>query len=199
VYENRRILETIDMQLKLTESARKTAGEVLLSCISVFYVCYTLIWISPDRELKTRLVAPFRLWWEFWGLNQHWAMFSPTIRDLNVHTSGTLTLQDGTVVIWEPPRMERLNLFDRFRLAKWRKWDDDWLPWPKYKPFYPDVARYVGRLHYLENNKPAFFSLHLHWTKLPRVEEKFFERTRLPEHSKYNTLFTYFFSDKDFK
>jgi hypothetical protein len=102
-------------------------------------------------------------------------------------------------MIWQLPRMDKLNLIDRFRYEKFRKWDVDSLPWPDYKNFWPDFARYSGRLYYCPENKPVQLTLHIFWNDIPRPSDKLTDRSDLPQHTKLQTQFTYFYTDKDFE
>jgi len=186
-----------EMQLDLSKGIGKTGGEIFLSLVSIFYVTYNAIWFLPDSSFKTTLLQPVRMWWNFWGFNQQWSLFSAGLSRYNLHTIMTLTFADGTTMLWEPPRMERMDLWDAFRLQKWRKWDVDYLPWDRYKEYYPDVARYVARLNYNPRNKPTMFQMHLCSTEIPAIDQEFIKRTQLPEHTTYSTIFVYKFSDRD--
>jgi hypothetical protein len=102
-------------------------------------------------------------------------------------------------MLWEAPRMEKLSLMDRFRLEKFRKWGVDSLPWADFKEFWPDFARYLGHQYYDPGNKPVFLSLCLYWSDIPPPESASNSRSKLPEHTKFTTQFTYRYVPEDFK
>ena len=187
------------MQFQLTDSIRKTAGEIFLSLVSLAYIFFTAVWLLPDSTWKTTLKAPVEMWWPFLGLRQRWSMFSPRLRKVNQHVIATLTFEDGTSMVWEPPRMERLKWQDRFRLEKFRKWDVDYLPYDVYQDFWPDLARYVARLNYNGHNRPSLFELHTYSAEIPDVNKTVLSRGNLPAHTNYNTIFVYKYSAKDFQ
>lgn len=186
------------MIAKVSNVKLKTALEIVISAITVVYFFLVIMWLCPSSELTTRIVAPIKFFWLFWGLEQNWKLFSPLIRNINYHTSATITFQDGTETVWEPPRMEKLSLIDKFRLEKFRKWSVDSLPWPDYKEFWPDFARYVGRKYYVAQNPPVSLSLILHWIEIP-LPEKNVARDSLPEHTKTSTVFFYRYRNQDFQ
>src|SRR6516164_7758405 len=125
------------------------ATQPLIACLVALYFFYAVVWLCPACEFKRRLLAPVNHLFFYWRLDRSWALFSPTIRTINYHTGVTVTFEDGTKVIWELPRMDRLNMWERLRWDKWRKLDVDSLPWDIfYKDFWPDFARYVGRKYY---------------------------------------------------
>jgi hypothetical protein len=173
--------------------------EHLVSAAVFLYVLISAVWLCPDTPTRKRFLEPVRTFWLYWGLDQNWSLFSPVIRDINFHTTATITFEDGTRMIWEPPRMERLSTFDRFRMEKFRKWDVDCLPGPNYKEFWPDFARFLGCRYYDAENKPVLLSLHIYWTDIPAPQAKLESRDPPREHTKFATVFTYRYAPEDFK
>jgi hypothetical protein len=173
--------------------------EVALSCLVAFYMCEAIASVSPDSSLKTAITEPVDNYWSFWGFTQSWSLFSPLIRNINFHAASTITFENGQVLLWQLPRMDRLDLYQRWRLEKFRKWDVDALPWPDYKSFWPAFARYAGRLYYSPTNKPKQLSLFYEYIEIPPPGEHLTDRYELPPHSKPVTVFTYFYKPEDFK
>ena len=188
-------------QNKLTEGALS----VLIAC----YLFFTITWLTPESEMRTRTLEPVKQFWLFWGLDQNWRLFSPVIKDINFHTMAVMTFEDGYRLSWELPRMKRLNYVERLRDEKYRKWCVDSLPWPDYKEFWPDFARYTGRKFYNKANKPVSLSLQLFWIEIPRpggtaghkkgemIDDKIVPASALPEHTKMNTVLFYQFRPED--
>ncbi|MBK7745864.1 MAG: hypothetical protein IPP57_01825 [Candidatus Obscuribacter sp.] len=181
------------------ETLGKTSRrEALTSLLIALYLSCQIAWLSLDSPLRTRIVEPFTQFWLFWGLDQNWRLFSPEIKNINFHTVAVITFEDGSKLNWELPRMKRLNYWERFRDEKYRKWCVDSLPWPDYKEFWPDFARYAGRKYYQPNNKPVSLSLLLYWIEIPKPEAKIVPVAKLPEHTKVNTVFYYRYKASDF-
>lgn len=178
--------------------------EVILSTVTITWVLITAFWLVPDKDdvgiLRKRIVGPVQMFWLFWGLEQSWALFSPTIRDMNYHTVGVVTLKDGSKLIWEPPRMDKLDIWERFQKEKYRKWGVDSLPWKPFKEFWPYMARYVGRQVQNQENPPVQFSLLLYWTKIPPpTETEFVSKSKLPAHTNCSNVFTYVYRKEDLR
>jgi hypothetical protein len=176
-----------------------TLRELVLSVCFVCYIGLTVIWLLPNSEPKTRIFDHLSVWWNFWGLNQNWSLFSPEIRSINLHVSAVITFEDGTKLIWQAPRMDKLGLLDRFYYEKFRKLVIDSMPWPSYKSFWIDTAKYVGKKFYCPENKPVWFSLQLHWIEIPKPEGNLVDRNALPEHTKIYTVFSYKYGKEDFQ
>jgi hypothetical protein len=187
--------------MQVPARSRNTLFEAIASTCIAIYLFFTIAWLSPEGELRTRLIEPVKNFWMFWGLDQNWRLFSPVIKDINFHTVAVITFEDGYRLSWELPRMKRLNYLERFRDEKYRKWCVDSLPWPDYKEFWPDFARYVGRKFYNKANKPVSVALQLYWIEIPKPDAKgngeIVAAGALPEHTHMNTVFFYQYRPED--
>ena len=174
--------------------------ELVLSAVTVVYLVVALFWLMDESVLRTRMLEPVKITWLFWGLEQNWRLFSPSIRNINYHTVGIITRRNGFRELWEPPRMERLDWYSKFTEEKFRKWSVDTLPWASHKEHWPYIARYIGRKVYDEKNPPVELTLCLQWTRIPKPSDaELVSRSKLPIHSHFNHVFTYKFQPEDFK
>lgn len=41
--------------------------ETLLSCLILAYLFFTITWLSPESNLRTRILEPVKQFWLFWG------------------------------------------------------------------------------------------------------------------------------------
>ena len=182
----------------MAELLAKRKWHIIMSIpIAVYFFC-TLVFLSPKTEWRDRLVDRITPFWNYWRLDQNWALFSPVIRDINYHSSAIITFQDGTKTIWDLPRMNKLYMETEYRDEKWRKWSGDSVPWPSYKEYWPDLARYIGRKFYNPTNKPVAIVLGLYWVNIPppAVNQP---QGELPYHSFYNRVFSYRYTAEEFK
>jgi hypothetical protein len=176
----------------------KRKWQILLSIPIALYFFYSIVFLCPDSLWRTRLVSGVSLFWNYWRLDQNWALFSPAIRDINYHTAAIITFQDGTRTVWELPRMNKLCLETTYNDEKWRKWAGDSVPWPNYKQFWPDLARYIGRKFYNHDNQPTAMVLCLYSVKIPppTVNQP---QSQLPYHTEYSYIFSYRYTPEDFQ
>jgi hypothetical protein len=177
----------------------RAGKDMAVSALIIVFLFYTIAWLSPETNLRKVIIEPVRPFFLFWGLNQNWRLFSPVIRNINYHSEAILTMADGSRLVVEMPRMERLNMLERFRLEKYRKWSSDSLPWPDYKEFWPDFARYIGRRHYNKANKPISLSLNTYWIETPPLSADGGVRplAKLPRHTKMMHVFFYQYRKED--
>lgn len=182
-----------------TTSTKTKAFEVCISLFVSVYFFLVLLWFTPESVFKSRVFTPIYTAWLFFDLNQSWSLFSPTIRQLNYYPSAIITFEDGSKTLWEPPLMDKIGLVERMQREKFRKWSIDSLPWDKFKYYWVDFAKYVGRQYYNETNKPVSISLNLRWIELPNPTEKFYRQSELPPCTKFSTSFCYRYSKEDFQ
>ncbi len=191
------------MALPLEFLKQPEAKESGLSLIFVVFLFFTISWLAPESPWRSATIEPIKQFYLFWGLDQNWKLFSPEIRKINFHTEAILTFDDGNRLIVELPRMNRMNYADRFKLEKFRKWSVDSLPWPDYKEFWPDFARYLGRKYNCSDNQPQSLSLNLYYIEIPVLDlnksQPLVPLTEMPAHTKMNTVFFYRYKPEDFK
>lgn len=182
----------------MTRLIENKAVQIALSLATALYFFLVIAFLRPTTQWSKRLKDEVSWFWNYWRLDQNWALFSPEIRAINYHTTTVITFEDGTRTIWELPRASKLSLASRFKDEKWRKWAVDSLPWDDYKEFWPDLARYVGRKFYCPTNKPMAMALDLWWIDIPPASVNQ-PQTNLPLHSKYCCVFEYRYSPQDFQ
>jgi hypothetical protein len=78
-------------------------------------------------------------------------MFSPSPKKANSYMEAIVLYTDGDTRIWAFPRMERLNLMDRYFQERYRKFVEN-LEDDGKAAFLPDAARFIARLN---NNRPV--------------------------------------------
>jgi len=110
-----------------------------------------------------------------------------------------VTFEDGTSTQWPMPRFEQMGDFEKFRKDKFRKWASDNAEWHNYKQFWPEFARYIGRLHYsADGPKPMMLMMTRYQSDVPKPETGI-SRLDIQKRYKYSTLFSYQFKPGDFQ
>jgi len=194
-----------DGMLEEDGAARSSKGklsavllQILLSLFAAFYLTTAILSLLPFSPLSGRSSSPIATFWDCFGFRQKWTLFGPELRDLNFHVTALVTFADGNVRVWEAPRMDKLSMWARFRKEKWRKWGNEVLPWPDYKHYWADSARYIARTCNNAGNPPMQVSLNLHWVKIPPPASGV-SCARLPEHNLFSTFFVYRVTAADLK
>jgi hypothetical protein len=117
---------------------------------------------------------------------------------VNSHAVALITLRDGTVTQWPFPRFEQLDYWQKFRGDKFRKWAGDNAQWVTYKEFWPDMARYIGRLHFTPQNPPVSLMLTMYMSDTPKPEAHR-DRMDIPMRTQFHSVYLYRFKPEDFK
>lgn len=172
--------------------------QIVVSIITALYFFIVIIHLSPGGEYRKRITESAWLFWNYWRLDQNWNLFSPVIRDMNHHMIATVTFADGTKTVVELPRNNKLGLAGKMKDEMWRKWAGDSVPFPNYKEFRPDLARYIGRRLYRPDNPPVTLTLTWFFIKIPEPSANV-AQDRLPHHTNTGAIFEYRFQPEDFK
>jgi hypothetical protein len=191
--------EAAPLQQEITKSTSarlSSAWQIFLSWLVAVYFLLVIVQLSPTVEWRTRLMKPLAHFWNYWQLAQDWNMFAPNVPKGNLHPTAIITFEDGTKAIWELPRMNKLSLSSRFRDEKWRKWSMEALP--SNKEFWPDVARYIGRRFYTNENKPVSVSLNTWSADIPPPSTKN-TLDKLPFQTDFGCFFVYRYTPEDYR
>lgn len=110
--------------------------------------CWAIPFANPLAALGRNAVRPYFLWA---GLFQSWDMFSPLPKSSNIYVEAIVLYEDGDTRNWAFPRMELLNLEDRYFKERYRKYVENLNDDAK-DVLWPDAARFIARLN---NNRPV--------------------------------------------
>jgi hypothetical protein len=108
----------------------------------------------PDYPYKYGQYSVTNLTWPpmvAFGWTQYWGVFAPEPREMQYHTTATITFEDGSTKLYEFPRTQMMSQWEKFCREKQRKLFGDNIPWPEHEQFRPAVARYLA----LSNANPA--------------------------------------------
>jgi hypothetical protein len=161
--------------------------------ISIFVIAYCTIvfiwcgakWLGLEgfKDKITPLVTVF-------GFNQNWSLFSPDIRPINLHSLAIISFADGSLKLYEWPRMDKSDIFTKTVKEKYRKMLNDCLPWEEYRALWPAQANFVCRANFNPTNPPESLLLSYFWTSVPPAK-LWFGRSTIQEHDKQKNYFVY--------
>ena len=176
----------------LTQPPFSPLHKVAIWAVLSAYFLFVFIWDSPPGPLKTvltPLIAPFI---EATSIGQGWSVFSPDVREQNYHETALITFQDGLQKLYEFPRMQKLDHWERFRSEKFRKMFYDCMPWPDHQQFLPDFAKFIVEANTWPGNSPHTVAFLHHSCLTPQPEKgPWINRCDLPEHTRQLTYYFY--------
>jgi hypothetical protein len=140
--------------------------QLAISSFVMFHIfaisCWALPFTNPLLTLCRDFVRPYLRWS---GLFQSWDMFSPLPKSFNTYVDALVLYEDGETRNWAFPRMELLNLKDRYFQERYRKFVDI-LGEDKNAALWPDAVRFIARAN---NNRPVpvkMVFLVRHWSQM---------------------------------
>ena len=119
---------------------------------------------SRFRTLMTRPLEPYVIWTGLW---HSWDMFAPDPLSLNFNVFAEVGFRDGSLKVWELPRMEKFGLWEKFQKERHRKWRER-VRLDAYQVIWADTCRWIARQHNNPSNPPVSVSLTRQWSPIPK-------------------------------
>jgi hypothetical protein len=138
----------------------------LIQAFIIVHVYIIVFWGLPTSNFRAKMVQPVEDYVIWSGLWHSWDMFSPDPLSLNFNVSAQITYQDGTVKMWEFPRMERMGVWERYGKERWRKWRER-VRQDAYSPIWNDTVQWIARENNSPGNPPKQITLIRYWDQIP--------------------------------
>jgi hypothetical protein len=140
---------------------------LLLSALLAFHIVATLAWLLPGSALRGDLQPVTDRYIGYSGLWQNWGMFAPEPSNRNLYIHAVVTYADGSEQQWSFPRMNQLDFFNRYRLERFRKYEE-YAHLDSYAGIWPDLARWIARQNNRDpGNPPVHVQLIRSWWLVP--------------------------------
>ena len=182
-------------------NAHNTAEKIYaLSSLSMFAIsllifCYFFcicVWIAPSSQLRSALLKKVAPILTVTGLEQQWNLFGPEVRKINLHGMAIITFADGSMKLYEFPRMDKLDIWRRLKREKMRKMFVERIPTDNHRDFLPAICRSIACANANPDNQPVEITLAYNWCNIPPPDpEHWAPRESLPEHDRHQTLCVY--------
>ena len=190
----------VDEALSFATKKTPASGfwKVLTSVWITVYLASVIIWCIAELPFQKEM-APYCHWINIAdGGVQHWSLFSPDVRHIIYHESAIVSFKDGTMKLYEFPRMEKMSQWEKFKHEKLRKLFSDCIPWPGYESFLPSVTQYLASSNQNSKNEPAMVTMVFNSVENPAPDpDKWNYRNRLPFHTNKYVTFMYTVRESD--
>lgn len=179
----------------------KRCVKILISAFIFVHLSLIFLWDIPPSSIQKILLEQTRLgrkaviYMRWAGLGHSWKMFAPNVPQLSSRFESEITFRDGTKKIWVHSPAEDRRFSRKFFTLR-NSWQNFFYGYPA---AWPEVARYIARLHANPGNPPRTVSIsHLiavipppgPGKTVPPVPDKY-------EHPYRKRLITYTVSAKD--
>lgn len=145
---------------------RRAWRRAAINAFIALHLYIMVFWGMPGSNFRNTFARMVEDYVIKLGLWHSWDMFSPDPLAVNFHLEAHIYFQDGTLRIWEFPRMEKLGLWERYRKERFRKWRER-VRQDLYSAIWEDTARYVARQNNDGKNPPKRVVLVRHWGPIP--------------------------------
>lgn len=181
------------------ESSIPLARRVWINVLIVVFFGIAAVHVSPPGPFHSYLEQALNPLTGMLQISQHWNMFAPVIRDINQHGQTFVTMQDGTVRMYEWQRSDWQDAFTRWQRGKDRElWYDRLPDTATMTPFYPGICRYMANALSIPGEEPDVVSLGANWVKIPPMSQPVDREKRLRETGHYS-MFVYKCGPEDWR
>ena len=155
------------LRVRRWASIQRLAINAFLMFHLLALTCWAIPFANPLTALARNAVRRYFLWA---GLFQSWDMFSPLPKSSNIYVEAIVLYEDGDTRNWAFPRMELLNLKDRYFMERYRKFvenvNDD-----THAALWPDAARFIARVNNNRAVRVKMVFLVRHWSAVLLLED----------------------------
>jgi len=167
---------------------------VPLISLFIFYNTMSLVlWISPPFPFYWSMVSLIRPYVCYFGFWNQWQMFAHP-KNWNIYLTANAQLDNGKTVVWDFPRMEKLDFVTRAFKERYREWAHEYVN-EGHGPFTrPEACRFIARQVYNVGHRPVQIQLIRHWSWIQPPPG--FGKSQ-PEGNFQYTFYTYNVSQED--
>lgn len=85
-------------------------------------------------------------------------------KDWTIYLTANVTLADGRIVVWNFPRMEKLDYVTRALKGRYREWAHEYVNEGEYPMVRPEACKFIARSLHDATTLPVTIQLVRHWT-----------------------------------
>lgn len=157
----------------------------------MIYFLIATIQVLPPGTLKSILLPIVEPVISAFGLKQRWNLFAPSLTGLNQYSTCVVTYDDGSMRLLEWPRMNKIDLADRFYLQRVRRFVTEVWAQPKWKEYWSYSAYNFDREFSYKSIKPQRIEFIFNSNRIPDFKN-YTMREDLPIGYRVDNVFVYF-------
>lgn len=161
----------------------------------VGYFGIALAQVLPDKPYKETILTYLEPVISTFGLRQRWNLFAPDLVRVNQYSTVLLTYEDGSIRLYEWPRLDKLGVVEKFSHQRIRRFVTEFWARPRYKAFWPVSSRHLEKAFSLPDNAVTRVEFGFNFNKVPDFEH-FTRRDQLSNAYFRDTTFIYRVEDK---
>lgn len=150
---------------------KKRIGRWCITSFILVHLYIMIFWGLPSSGFRGYMVAPIQDYVIKSGLWHSWDMFSPDPLSVIYNLHAQVHYQNGSMDVWEFPRMEKMSYTRRHQKERFRKWRER-VRQDAFAVTWEDTARYIARLHNNPTNPPKQIVLVREWDSIPPIQFK---------------------------
>lgn len=156
-------MQAIRLDTDLLQRAWHAARVPIISLFVLFHTAALVLWITPPFPLYWSilpLVQPYVRYFGFWN---QWQMFAHP-KTWTMYLTANVTVADGRVIVWNFPRMEKMDYVERAVKGHYREWAHEYVNEDAYPLVRPEACIFIARDVHNATTQPVSVQLVRHWT-----------------------------------
>ncbi|MDR3612522.1 MAG: hypothetical protein P4L53_03095 [Candidatus Obscuribacterales bacterium] len=162
-------------------------------------VCYFIclfMWCCGESPVLEPVLPALKQVMNTAGLKQNWALFGPKTSFTNMHHLAKIRFADGTVKLYEWPRVDNVDLLKKGDYEPYSKLFTDNLPNDYSRRLRVSVARFIVRANINPANQPRLVTLIDVVSTIPDAF-LFYNKPVMPPHTQIRANYVYRVQQKD--
>jgi hypothetical protein len=160
------------------------------------YFVLVIAWCCGEWPVFEPILPALRQVMNTAGLKQNWALFGPRTSFNNMHHLAKIRFADGTVKLYEWPRVDNVDLFKKGDYEPYSKLLTDNLPIDHSSRLRISVARFIARANVNPANQPRLVTLIDVVSQIPDAF-LFYNKPVMPPHTQIRANYVYRVQEKD--
>jgi hypothetical protein len=184
--------ENSDQSKRFSFGSTQSWGVFVVVC----YFILVILWCNGQSPLVEPILPALKQVMNATALRQNWALFGPKTGFTDMHHLAKIRFADGTVKLYEWPRVDNVDLLKKGDYEPYSKLFTDNLPNGSNRNLRVSVARFVARANINPANQPRLVTLIDMVGKIPDAF-LFYEKPVMPPHTEIRSIYVYQVQKKD--
>lgn len=162
---------------------------IIISFVTIFFLGWTVCVFRTRSYQRAHLSRAIVLVFQALGLKQSMSPFAPKIPSANFALLGVITFRDGSIRLWEFPRLEQSTPWERFQKQHWIKVSSAFAHHgERQQALFNELGKYLGKKYATADNPIDSISWRLYLDRFPH-HQNFARRSETPRNKSWTTVY----------
>lgn len=171
------------------------SDRALISLFIAFYLVIALVQSVPTAKLPKSIQDVSDPIIALTGTKQRWNLFAPELMQVNQYSTVLIINDDGTMRLYEWPRLDLKNAVEKFELQQTRRFVTECFARPQYSYYWPGMSENIINRFSCAKAPCNQVNFRFNYALVPEFKN-YTSRENLPKAYVLDTTFAYFRGSK---